>query len=316
VQAGGDGSGGGGVELRLTDGTLLQHPTEHQIAPVDGTLGAVDGVASGWCLRDTGEHGELSQAQVGKGLAVIGKRGGLSAIGAFAERNGVDVELEDLVLGQLALDLCATLFRIPRSVRYALPGAEGVIKLESEEADKKRIGADRYGPLRQFIWRAQTDLALDQIFTEDPYPIKGMWIQTCNPLVGIGLDPRRWLEALKKLSVEPSHLPTGYSLRYAAFWIAFAVASWGWMVVLLGAGHRLARPSPRRLTRASRSVLPFYIFHQTVIVIVAYPVVSTSLGVPMKFGAIALASMAITVTLVSLLGRWAPARVALGLNRP
>ncbi|MFX0198607.1 MAG: molybdopterin-dependent oxidoreductase, partial [Candidatus Hodarchaeota archaeon] len=85
------------------------------------------------------------------------------------------------------------------AVAYALPGAEGIIKLESPEVDKKRIGADQYGPLREFIWRAQTDLALDQIFTEDPYPIKGMWIQTCNPLVGIGLDPKKWLEALKKL---------------------------------------------------------------------------------------------------------------------
>jgi anaerobic selenocysteine-containing dehydrogenase len=85
------------------------------------------------------------------------------------------------------------------AVAYALPGAKGVIKLDSPETDKKRIGADRYGPLRKFIWRAQTDLALDQIFTGDPYPIKGMWIQTCNPLAGIGLDPKKWLEALKKL---------------------------------------------------------------------------------------------------------------------
>jgi len=85
------------------------------------------------------------------------------------------------------------------AVAYALPGAEGVIKLDSPEADQKRIGADRYGPLRKFIWRAQTDLVLDQIFTGDPYPIKGMWIQACNLLGGIGLDPKRWLEALKRL---------------------------------------------------------------------------------------------------------------------
>jgi anaerobic selenocysteine-containing dehydrogenase len=85
------------------------------------------------------------------------------------------------------------------AVAYALPGAKGIIKLASKEADKKRIGADRYGPLNKFIWRAQTDLVLDQIFTEDPYPIKGMWIQTCNPVAGIGLDPKRWVEALKKL---------------------------------------------------------------------------------------------------------------------
>lgn len=85
------------------------------------------------------------------------------------------------------------------AVAYALPGAKGVIKLDSKEADKKRIGADRYGPLRKFIWRAQTDLVLEQIFTEDPYPIKGIWIQTCNPVAGIGLDPKKWVKALKKL---------------------------------------------------------------------------------------------------------------------
>jgi anaerobic selenocysteine-containing dehydrogenase len=85
------------------------------------------------------------------------------------------------------------------AVAYALPGAKGVIKLASTEADKKRIGADRYGPLNKFIWRAQTDMVLEQIFTEDPYPIKGMWIQTCNPVAGIGLDPKRWVEALKRL---------------------------------------------------------------------------------------------------------------------
>jgi anaerobic selenocysteine-containing dehydrogenase len=85
------------------------------------------------------------------------------------------------------------------AVAYALPGAEGVIKIGSPEADKKRIGFEKYGPLRKFIWRAQTDLALKQIFTEKPYPIKGMWIQTCNPVAGIGLDPKRWVEALKKL---------------------------------------------------------------------------------------------------------------------
>lgn len=85
------------------------------------------------------------------------------------------------------------------AVAYALPGAEGVIRLKFREQDLPRIGADRYGPFKQFIWRCQTDSAFEQIFTEKPYPIKGMWIQTCNPLAGIGMDPKRWREALKKL---------------------------------------------------------------------------------------------------------------------
>jgi anaerobic selenocysteine-containing dehydrogenase len=87
------------------------------------------------------------------------------------------------------------------AVAYALPGAEGVIKLKSKEQDKTRIGADRYGPFNKFIWRCQTDLTLEQIFTGEPYPIKGLWIQTCNLLGGIGLDPKKWREALKKLDL-------------------------------------------------------------------------------------------------------------------
>ena len=85
------------------------------------------------------------------------------------------------------------------AVAYALPGSTGVIKLKNQEQDQHRIGADRYGPFKRFIWRTQTDLTLEQIFTGKPYPIKGMWIQTSNPLSGIGMDPKRWLEALKKL---------------------------------------------------------------------------------------------------------------------
>ena len=98
------------------------------------------------------------------------------------------------------------------AVAYALPGAKGVIKLKSREVDQERIGADRYGPLRQFIWRAHTDLTLEQIFTGDPYPIKGIWLQACNIVAGTGLDPKRWVEAFKKLdfvvAVDLFHTPT------------------------------------------------------------------------------------------------------------
>jgi anaerobic selenocysteine-containing dehydrogenase len=84
-------------------------------------------------------------------------------------------------------------------VSYALPGAEGVIKLPTKEADQKRISIDKYGPFRKFIWRAQTDTVLEQIFTEKPYPIKAIWMQTGNLIAGIGFEPKKWAEALKKL---------------------------------------------------------------------------------------------------------------------
>ena len=85
------------------------------------------------------------------------------------------------------------------AVAYALPGAEGVIKLATPEMDEKRIGADKYGPFKQFIWRAQTDLVLEQILSGEPYPIKGLWMQTGNLIAGIGFEPKKWREAFKKL---------------------------------------------------------------------------------------------------------------------
>lgn len=74
----------------------------------------------------------------------------------------------------------------------------GIIALP-HEADKKRIGASKYGPMRDFRRSAHPDTVLEQIFTEKPYPIKGMWIQASNPIAGIGLDPKKWYKALKKL---------------------------------------------------------------------------------------------------------------------
>jgi anaerobic selenocysteine-containing dehydrogenase len=79
------------------------------------------------------------------------------------------------------------------------PSVGGSALSLSPEMMKKRIGADRYGPLRDFRPRAHTDLTLEQIFTEKPYPIKGMWIQGANILAGNGMDPRRWYEAMKKM---------------------------------------------------------------------------------------------------------------------
>jgi len=84
-------------------------------------------------------------------------------------------------------------------VSYALPGAEGVIKLATREEDQKRISVDTYGPFRKFIWRAQTDMVLDQIFSGNPYPIKALWMQTGNLIAGIGFEPKKWRDALKKL---------------------------------------------------------------------------------------------------------------------
>ncbi|WP_258360399.1 molybdopterin-containing oxidoreductase family protein [Moorella sulfitireducens] len=76
----------------------------------------------------------------------------------------------------------------------SLYGEELVKKLS-----EKRIGAQRYGMVRNFRGWAQPDMAIEQILTGDPYPIKAAWIQTTNILGGQAADLRKHYEALKKL---------------------------------------------------------------------------------------------------------------------
>ena len=40
---------------------------------------------------------------------------------------------------------------------------------------------------------------LEQIFSGDPYEVKGMWIQTANPIACTGMEPKKWHKAIKKL---------------------------------------------------------------------------------------------------------------------
>ncbi len=83
-------------------------------------------------------------------------------------------------------------------VTYPFHTGGGMLSL-SPEMQAKRIGSWKYGPVRDFRAWAHPDMVLDQIFTEDPYPVKGMWIQTANPIACTGLDPKKWHAALKKL---------------------------------------------------------------------------------------------------------------------
>jgi peptidoglycan/LPS O-acetylase OafA/YrhL len=78
-------------------------------------------------------------------------------------------------------------------------------------------------------------------------------------------------------------------------------ASWGWIVGLLWLGGRLLNFNNRFLAHVNEMVLPFYILHQMVIVIVAYFVVQTGLAIPFKYGITAVISFAVIVALYELL---------------
>jgi anaerobic selenocysteine-containing dehydrogenase len=85
-----------------------------------------------------------------------------------------------------------------------------------DKLNEKRIGCDTYPMVKNFRGWAQPDMAIDQIASGKPYPIKGAWIQTANILGGQAARARFHYEALKKLDfvvvVDLFHNPTTMAL--------------------------------------------------------------------------------------------------------
>lgn len=89
---------------------------------------------------------------------------------------------------------------------------EDVVTLMNE----KRIGCNIYPMVKGFRGWAQPDVAIDQIDSGKPYPIKGIWIQTANILGGQAVRAKFHYDVLKKLDfiavVDLFHNPTSMAL--------------------------------------------------------------------------------------------------------
>ncbi|HEX6133503.1 MAG TPA: acyltransferase family protein [Longimicrobiales bacterium] len=108
-------------------------------------------------------------------------------------------------------------------------------------------------------------------------------------------------------------LPSRPGLWYFTFWTTFSLASWSWLVVLLGAARRyLDRPTPF-LERWRHSAYGIYVLHQTVIVLIAWEVVRWPLDLHLRFLIISALSLAVTLMLVAILRRLPGMRTAFGL---
>jgi anaerobic selenocysteine-containing dehydrogenase len=82
--------------------------------------------------------------------------------------------------------------------------------------NEKRIGANDYPMVKNFRGWAQPDVAIDQIMTGKPYPVKAAWIQTANIFGGQAARMKYHYEAMKKLDfvvvVDLFHNPTSMAL--------------------------------------------------------------------------------------------------------
>jgi glucans biosynthesis protein C len=98
-------------------------------------------------------------------------------------------------------------------------------------------------------------------------------------------------------------------------WLGYEFGVWMMIVGLLGLFHRYANGRNRVYGYAAESAYPFYILHQTVIVLLAWWVVTWDAGVPVKYAVIAIASLLVSVGAYEVaVRRWNVARFLFGMK--
>jgi surface polysaccharide O-acyltransferase-like enzyme len=129
--------------------------------------------------------------------------------------------------------------------------------------------------------------------------------------------------------VQDREITEAYDAGSMALRALKALAGWTWVVAIVGLARAAARRRAlRRLsdataTRASEgrvlrfandAVLPFYVFHQTVIVVIAFYVVRASIPALAQYVVIAVLSLAGTLALVALVRPFAVTRFLFGMK--
>jgi glucan biosynthesis protein C len=105
-----------------------------------------------------------------------------------------------------------------------------------------------------------------------------------------------------------------YDLTYLVMILMYAIGGWAWTLVLLNVGLRmgaLQRPLPRAV---GEGVLPLYVLHLPVVLIVAFVVLTWPLGLLPKALIVMGASLALSAAITATALRISPARLLLGVG--
>jgi glucan biosynthesis protein C len=100
------------------------------------------------------------------------------------------------------------------------------------------------------------------------------------------------------------------------WWAVATLDTWCWIVVMWFVGMRFLDVTNRWLRRGQEAIVPFYVFHQPVIIVFSFYVVQWQVGVTVKMLVIFFGSLAVTLAIVELLvRRIAPLRALFGMKR-
>lgn len=94
---------------------------------------------------------------------------------------------------------------------------------------------------------------------------------------------------------------TENELEYVWYWIVETIVAWSWVMAILGYGRQYLNFKSKILNYANEGIYPFYILHQTVLVILAYYVIQWNIPVVIKFLILSTATLTICVLIYDLL---------------
>lgn len=81
------------------------------------------------------------------------------------------------------------------------------------------------------------------------------------------------------------------------------MGGWCWILGLTGMGGRILNFRNKALTYCNEAILPFYILHQTILLVIGFYVIHRNMGILSKYVIITTSSMLIIMALYEILIR-------------
>ncbi|MCP4415325.1 MAG: acyltransferase [Chloroflexi bacterium] len=98
-------------------------------------------------------------------------------------------------------------------------------------------------------------------------------------------------------------------------WLVFSMTSWCTAVYVLALGQRHLNFSNKWLVYGNATIMPIYLLHQPIIIIIAFYIVQWEVGILVKLPIVVLGSFLVTVSLVELaVRRFKPVQLFLGMK--
>jgi hypothetical protein len=98
------------------------------------------------------------------------------------------------------------------------------------------------------------------------------------------------------------------------FWILGLTYMWSWIIVILGLASKYLNFNHKSRRFLNEIVMPFYILHQTIIVIIGFFVIQTSLIILLEYLIISIVSFAIIIALVLIIRKVNVLRFLFGMS--